>query len=329
MNLYIDTNIFLTFYHLTNDDLDELEKLALLIESDRITLYLPEQTINEFNRNRDKSIHDAISSLKEQKISSRYPQISKTYTEYPLLLEAHKNFEKHKNKIITQIENDAREYKLNADILIKRIFESAKEIKITNSLVEKAKLRYDLGNPPGKGKSYGDAINWESLILDVDEDEDLCLVSDDSDFISLLNKKELNHYLKNEWETKKNSSIAFHKTLSRFFKDKFPEIKLLDELQKELIIKKLAEANSFSSAKARLAKLSNYSQFTNQQLNDIVETSISNNQLFWINRDYGIVNVLEKIISGNEEKIDDELMNEFNRIYRPNKFNIDDIELPF
>ena len=34
---------------------------------------------------RDKTIFDAIASLKEQKISSRYPQISKGYEEYILL----------------------------------------------------------------------------------------------------------------------------------------------------------------------------------------------------------------------------------------------------
>ena len=37
-----------------------------------------------------------VFSLKEQKISSRYPQISKGYEEYTLLKDAYQNFEKHK-----------------------------------------------------------------------------------------------------------------------------------------------------------------------------------------------------------------------------------------
>ena len=54
LNLYIDTNAYLSFFHLTSDDLEELKKLELLIETTReIQLHLPEQTYDEFNRNRD------------------------------------------------------------------------------------------------------------------------------------------------------------------------------------------------------------------------------------------------------------------------------------
>ena len=40
MNLFIDTNIFLSFYHLSSDDLEELRKLAALLEQKKATLYL-------------------------------------------------------------------------------------------------------------------------------------------------------------------------------------------------------------------------------------------------------------------------------------------------
>lgn len=328
MNLYIDTNIYLTFYHLTNDDLDELKKLAILIENSQINLILPQQTRNEFVRNRDKTIFDAIASLKEQKISSRYPQISKGYDEYILLQDAYKNFEKQKNKIISKIETDAKDFNLNADVLTKRIFNSAKKVEITTELIEKSKTRYDLGNPPGKGKSYGDALNWESLLESVEYGEDLHLISDDGDFASLLDKKELNLYLKDEWEKKKNSTIYFYKTLSEFFKSKFPDIELSDQLEKEILIKSLATSASFSSAKLKLAKLSKYREFTSQQLNDIVEIAISNNQLYWISNDFGVGDVLINIIQGNEEKITPESLIEFNRIYRPEVQN-EEQDLPF
>lgn len=328
MNLYIDTNIFLTFYHLTNDDLDELKKLAILIEDEQINLLLPEQTRNEFLRNRDKSINDAITTLKEQKLTSRYPQISKSYEEYTLLLEAYKSFEKHKNKIITKIESDAKDFKLNADLLTSRIFHSSKKIENSTELIDKAKRRFDLGNPPGKGKSYGDALNWEALLYYVNKDEDLCLVSDDLDYASLLDKKELNFFLKNEWDKEKKSKIHFYKTLSEFFRDKFPHIALSDELEKELLIKSLADAGSFISAKSRLAKLANYPKFTNKQLNDIIEIAVTNNQLYWIASDFGVSSVLQKLVSGNEDKINQKLLDEFNSLYNiENKAEEDD--LPF
>lgn len=329
MNIYIDTNIFLTFYHLTNDDLDELKKLALLIEDGQLKLYLPEQTRNEFVRNRDKTIANAISSLKEQKISSRYPQISKGYEEYALLKDAYQNFEKHKHKIISKIQSDAKEFKLNADILTQRIFKSAEKIEISENLINKAKTRYDLGNPPGKGKSYGDAMNWESLLESIEESENLHLISDDGDFTSLLDKKDLNLYLKDEWDRKKNSEILFYKTLSEFFKSNFPNIELSDQLEKEVEIRSLANASSFASAKTRLAKLSKYQEFTNKQLNDIVEIAVNNNQLYWINTDIGVGDKLLSIVEGNENKIEPELLKEFDRIYRPEPIEIEDDDLPF
>lgn len=316
MNLYIDTNIFLTFYHLTKDDLDELKKLALLIEDERINLILPEQTRNEFVRNRDKKISEAITSLKEQKISSRFPTISKGYKEYKDLYKAYKEFEKQKHKIISKIQDGAKDFSLNADILTQRIFESANQVDITTDLIQAAKDRFDLGNPPGKGNSYGDAINWESLLNEVPEEEDLHLVSDDGDFASLLDKKELNLFLKDEWEKKKNSELFYYKTLSEFFKHKFPEIELSDQLEKEMLIKKLANASSFASAKSKLSQLSEYTEFTTQQLNDIIEIATTNNQLYWIKTDYGVGDVLRKMVEGNEEKVDSDLFKNFDKIYK-------------
>ena len=45
---YLDTNIYLSFYHLTNDDIEELSKLLLLVKSKELILYLPDQTKDEF-----------------------------------------------------------------------------------------------------------------------------------------------------------------------------------------------------------------------------------------------------------------------------------------
>jgi hypothetical protein len=42
VNLFIDTNIFLSFFHLTSEDLEELKKLIVLIDNGEIRLFLPE-----------------------------------------------------------------------------------------------------------------------------------------------------------------------------------------------------------------------------------------------------------------------------------------------
>ena len=43
MNVFIDTNVFLSFYHLSSDDLEELQKLAVLLRQSKVRLWLPEQ----------------------------------------------------------------------------------------------------------------------------------------------------------------------------------------------------------------------------------------------------------------------------------------------
>ena len=48
IHLFIDTNVYLKFYHYSNDDLEELNKLLVLLDNEKLELYLPEQVINEF-----------------------------------------------------------------------------------------------------------------------------------------------------------------------------------------------------------------------------------------------------------------------------------------
>jgi len=60
MDIFLDTNVFLSFYHFSSDDLEELKKLAVLAREGQVTLHLPEQVINEFRRNRANKIADAV-----------------------------------------------------------------------------------------------------------------------------------------------------------------------------------------------------------------------------------------------------------------------------
>jgi predicted nucleic acid-binding protein len=50
--LFIDTNIFLSFYHLSGEDLEELNKLTVLLRKGEVALLLPEQVRDEFYRMR-------------------------------------------------------------------------------------------------------------------------------------------------------------------------------------------------------------------------------------------------------------------------------------
>jgi len=60
MKLFLDANVYLSFYHLTNDSLEELRKLITLIKTNKIELVLPEQDIDEIERQRENKICESI-----------------------------------------------------------------------------------------------------------------------------------------------------------------------------------------------------------------------------------------------------------------------------
>ena len=200
---------------------------------------------------------------------------------------------------------------LKADKIIELLFSKAKKIIIDQELVEKAKLRFDLGNPPGKNKSYGDAINWESLLQNVEDYNDLYFIADDKDYFSEIINSNFNSYLQNEWTQRKGTKIKFYKTLSDFFKDVFPDIKLATELEKDLLITNLEGAGSFYNARNILQKIYKFDNFSSEQVNQIITSSLENSQIFWISDDEDINEMLNNIVDNNKDKINEELFKEF------------------
>ncbi len=81
-NLFLDTNIFLSFYSFGKDDLKELEKLNELIIKKEIKLYTTTQIINEFRRNREIKIAEAYKTFEDSKINIVMPAILKQYSQY-------------------------------------------------------------------------------------------------------------------------------------------------------------------------------------------------------------------------------------------------------
>lgn len=118
MNLFIDTNVFLSFYHFTGDDLEELKKLSVLMEQDEISLLLPEQVVDEFNRNRDRKIADALKRLREQSFKFQFPQLCKDYGQFTKLKKLQKQFEEHHAKLLEEVTLDASEENLKADKVV-------------------------------------------------------------------------------------------------------------------------------------------------------------------------------------------------------------------
>lgn len=312
--LYIDTNVYLTFFHFSTDDLEALKKLIQVVKSGDLILFLPIQTKNEFDRNREVKIQDSFSRFKASKLNNEFPIICRSYPEYEDMVKAVKQYDQNKSKILEKLQYDAENMTLAADEVIKELFSHAKLIDTTKEILDSAVMRFNIGNPPGKDKSYGDAVNWESLLRRVDSKKNLYFISEDGDYYSKLNSKNFNAFLINEWEEKKESKLFHFKKLSDFLKECFPDIELVDEDEKELVINSFVRAGSFASAKSTARDLLKYDAFSHSQLTDIATAYLDNNQILNVADEYPLDEVRKKILQPNFKKIEENVRDAFEMI---------------
>lgn len=304
MQLFIDTNILLSFYSLNQDDLAELNKIIAAIESQQITLLLTDQIINEFYRNREQRIEGAIKSFRAQTFNTQFPQLCEDYPEIDILRETLKHHEQAHAALVAKILVDIKAKTLKADQIIQSLFRLGKQLTPNLTTIENARLRMSVGNPPGKNNSLGDAINWESLLDQTSAGEDLYFITGDKDYCSALTDDEFSDFLLTEWHGRKQTKIHFYKRLSSFCKEKFPEITLASARDKEFLLRDLVNSQSIANTQIAITKLSYYSEFTAAQVNTIVGAAISNRQVGWSIEDDKVKSFLRSVVTNNEHYLD-------------------------
>lgn len=317
--LFIDTNIYLKFYHFSDDDLEELKKIVTLLNNGEIKLFIPKQVKNEFYRNRDSKLADAIKKIKDSKIQMNLPAFCKSYFYYSQINQYVKDIEKEKDDLLKTLFDDIKNKQLKADKVVENLFNIAEEIDYTPEIVNRSKLRYDLGNPPGKGSSYGDALNWECLLTIENSDRfnpekyDLYFISDDQDYTSPIDKESFNDFLFDEWNKQKGSKILFYKNLTNFFKENYSDIKLADDFERKLLVDKFVNSHSFYNTRYNLLALHDFGigELSDEQVRRILIASIDNTQINWISQDDDINKMLYEIIDNYDTKIDVTLLNKF------------------
>lgn len=286
MKIFIDTNVFLTFYHFSNDDLEELRKLAVILDDKQHTLYVTDQVQDELKRNREAKIADALNKFQTQKFEDQFPQMCKEYPEYQQMRKAIRVFYENKQVIREKLVDDIENSTLKADLIIRELIEKAERHSTNEELIGKARLRVELGNPPGKNGSLGDAINWETLLAEVPEQEDLYFISGDKDYASPMSKSAedslFSEYLSTEWADRKESKIFFYPRLSKFLNEQFPDIKLARELERILAIRALVESGSFDMTHSAITRISRIENFTPTEVDEIADAIVSNAQIGWI-----------------------------------------------
>lgn len=313
MNIFLDSNIFLQFYHYAKDDLTELNKLHGLIVEWKVKLIITEQIKNEVYRNRDNAVDAALKDFTKSKEEQSFPWISKTYPEYGEMKSLMKELKRSKSKLEEKICADINTMTLEADKLIVVLFKVALVLPI-EGLLQKARDRYDFWNPPGKNNSYGDAINWESLLAHAPAEETF-IISADSDYQSKLDAEKLNSFLLREWESKKGIPIFYYSSLSRFFPEhlKYIELKKLEELNG--LILTLCQSRSFSRTHNTIELLSEYTHFTDIQVYQMIEASITNAQIRCIAQDEDVNTFFKKMLKGKEHLFPSELLQEFSNVF--------------
>ena len=82
MHIFIDTNILLNFSHFIDEQLDSLNRVFASHEHGAATVHLTDQVKDEFRRNREVKINDALKRFKETKFTARSPSFMQAYDEY-------------------------------------------------------------------------------------------------------------------------------------------------------------------------------------------------------------------------------------------------------
>ncbi|TGL19738.1 hypothetical protein EHQ47_16715 [Leptospira bourretii] len=308
LNLFIDSNIWLDLYHFSNDDLVQFNKLSDMLPSD-IKLYLTRQVVNEVKRNRDSKIKDALKQFKD--INIKVPNLCKGYEEFSNLMENIKSFNKMHKDLCNKIDADFQNQNLHADKVILNIFSSATVIEYDATQIKRAKERYELGNPPGKDNSYGDALNWELLLEIVPDGQDIFFVSSDKDFKSQMNDFEFNSFLKEEWEKTKKSQLFFYSSLNNFINKHVKDIELKSEVEKNQLIIALAGSRSFQKTHQMIASLSSFNSFTDEQVDIMLNAALSNSQVNNILNDDDVYDFFRTLISG---KITQVILDKYNSV---------------
>jgi PIN domain len=304
MQLFIDTNILLSFYSLNQEDLAELSKLSDLIAQKHITLLLTDQIIDEFNRNREQRIDGAIKSIRSQTFNPQFPQLCEDYPEVDRVRESLKHYEQAHTALMNQITIDIKAKNLKADRIIQSFFTLGKKLSAHNQILDRARFRMGVGNPPGKNNSLGDAINWECLLESIPAGEDLFFVTGDKDYCSALNDDDFSDFLQTEWFSQKQTSIYFYKRLSGFCKEQFPEIALASVRDKEFLIRDLVNSQSIGDTQKAIAKLTYYKEFTAAQVNTIVTAAIFNRQVVWSMEEDLVKDFLSTLVTNNSQYLD-------------------------
>jgi predicted nucleic acid-binding protein len=295
MHVFIDTNILLNFFHFSKDELDALNDVFASHEHGAAKVYLTEQVCDEFRRNRENKIKDALKRFKEVKYSAQLPSFMKGYEEYNSIRKLSTELQKLVKAIMDKADADIASRELLADKLIEDIFSRSEILETTTEVFSVASMRIAIGNPPGKNNSIGDSINWTVLLQAVPNTENLHIISEDGDYYSSINEEAVHPFLEQEWKKKKKSSVFMYRTLTAFLKEHFDGVAFTFDKTKDAIIDDLSSTGNFATTHQLIGKLEEYSYFSLKEIERILAAAAGNVQFGWIITDGDVSDFLNRV----------------------------------
>jgi len=295
VHVFIDTNILLNFFHYAKDELDVLNNVFASHKHGSATVHLTQQVCNEFKRNRESKIKEALKRFKDTRFAPQFPSFMKGYEEYGAIRDLSDQLQGFQKAILEKVEKDVSEQTLLADRLIGEIFGRQEIAPVTKDIYETASMRLSLGNPPGKNKSLGDAVNWTILLASVPPKQDLHIISEDGDFYSSLDEARVHPFLRDEWKQAKGAELFAYRTLSAFMHEHFDGVAFAFDKDKDALIQELRTAGSFAVTHRIVAQLENYQYFSAKEVTRILDAAEENEQFGWIVTDYDVSDFLNRV----------------------------------
>ena len=144
--VYLDSNIWLSFYELTDDTLDELAKLPEWVRQGQLHLPLPQQVVDEVKRNRERVISRSLAIIdKAQQSKVGWPRSVHDFAQRKELDQLHARFEHLRTAMRSELLDRAMKRTLPADVTIMGIVDGVDAIPATEDLIQRAERRRDFG----------------------------------------------------------------------------------------------------------------------------------------------------------------------------------------
>jgi hypothetical protein len=329
MYLFIDTNIYLSFYHFSQDDISELKKLLSMIKANEIQLLVTDQVKNEYFRNRESKIYESLKVIKDSRKKQEFPRFIIDYDEYKKLKDIEKSYNALYKTLMEKVNSDIKDNSLAADKLINELFAAGELIKIEDRHIDLARNRMQIGNPPGKNNSLGDAINWELLIeYSYKSWDDLYFISSDKDYVSNLYEDKMNEFLLKEWNDKVETKLVFYSKISSFFKDKYPTIIFNENIERQICVSNLVQSKNFRETHNAISSLTWYDVFTKNEVIQLFEALRSNSQISKIIDDDDVLKFYGPLYEKYKELLPNDITKIFLELTNMEDNNIGD-DIPF